>query len=221
MLPQTHLTAFWPVYELVVMYDIDELERRVHACTACTLSETRTNAVPGEGSRTADLMFIGEGPGFYEDRDGKPFVGPAGKFLEELLASISLTREDVYITNMVKCRPPNNRDPLPGEIEACRPYLDRQLEIIEPKVLVTLGRHSFAKFFPGETISRARGKERPWNGITLYPVYHPAAALHNPKLRSTIEDDFSRLPSLVESATVQEAGPAEVADETKQLSLFD
>ena len=190
-------------------------------CTACTLAEKRTNAVPGEGSPTADLMFIGEGPGFYEDRDGRPFVGPAGKFLEELLASIGLTREDVYITNMVKCRPPNNRDPLPGEIEACRPYLDEQMETLAPKVIVTLGRYSFAKFFPGESISRARGKPRTWMNMMLYPSYHPAAALHNPGLRSTIMDDFSRLPSLVDSVAAETAAPVVEPDETRQLSLFE
>ena len=203
------------------MTGLDDLERRVHSCTACTLAEKRTNAVPGEGSPTADLMFIGEGPGFYEDRDGRPFVGPAGKFLEELLASISLTREDVYITNMVKCRPPNNRDPLPGEIESCRPFLDEQMETIAPKVIVTLGRYSFAKFFPGESISRARGKPRPWMTMMLYPIYHPAAALHNPNLRSTIMGDFGRLPSLVDSLADEGAVPVEEPDETRQLSLFE
>ncbi len=206
---------------MVKMSGLDELERRVRACTACSLAEKRTNAVPGEGSPTADLMFIGEGPGFYEDRDGRPFVGPAGKFLEELLASIGLTRTDVYITNMVKCRPPNNRDPLPGEIEACKPFLDEQMETIAPRVIVTLGRYSFAKFFPGESIGRARGKPRPWMNMTLYPIYHPAAALHNPNLRPTIMDDFSRLPSLIKSVASRKAAPAEKPDDTKQLSLFE
>ncbi len=203
------------------MSGLEDLERRVHACEACALVKKRTNAVPGEGSPTADLMFVGEGPGFYEDRDGRPFVGPAGRFLEELLASIGLTRSDVYITNMVKCRPPNNRDPLPGEIEACRPFLDEQMETISPKVIVTLGRYSLEKFFPGELISRAHGSPRPWMNMTLYPIYHPAAALHNPKLRPTIMDDFSRLPSLVESATGRDTGPAAVTEETRQLDLFE
>ena len=199
--------------------EFDGLIERITTCTLCHLAEGRTNAVPGEGSRSADIMFIGEGPGFYEDRDGRPFVGPAGQFLEQLLASIGLKREDVYITNMIKCRAPNNRDPLPGEIEACRPYLDAQLKMISPKVVVTLGRYSFSKFFPGETIGKARGKPRKWQNLTVYPMYHPAAALHNPKLRAVIESDFATLPSLVESV-VDEAPDAEAKDEAAQLSLF-
>jgi DNA polymerase len=199
--------------------DFDVLVDEITSCTLCGLSENRTNAVPGEGSLNADIVFIGEGPGFYEDRDGRPFVGPSGKFLDELLASIGLRRQDVYITNMVKCRPPNNRDPLPGEIRACQPYLDRQLDLISPKVVVTLGRYSFAKLFPGEAISKARGKPRRWKDLTVFPIYHPAAALHNPALRPVIESDFVRLLSLVKDA-VQEPDREE-APPTKQLSLFE
>lgn len=205
--------------------DFDALVREITSCTLCSLCEKRTNAVPGEGSLTADIVFIGEGPGFYEDRDGRPFVGPAGKFLDELLASIALRRQDVYITNMVKCRPPENRDPLPGEIQACQPYLDKQLELISPKVLVTLGRYSFAKLFPGEAISRARGKPRTWRDITVFPMYHPAAALHNPALRPVILGDFARLPALI-SDVIPVPEPAsepeqEEAPATKQLSMFE
>ena len=201
------------------MSEYDELVQQIESCTRCTLSQKRTNAVPGEGSLAADIMFIGEGPGFYEDRDGRPFVGPAGQFLEELLASVGLKRHDVYITNMVKCRPPNNRDPLPGEIESCHPYLDRQMEMVSPKVVATLGRYSFSKFFPGESIGKARGKPRSWRSYTVYPMYHPAAALHNPKLRGVIQEDFSRLPSLVVGAgeAAVEPEPAGV----QQLSLFN
>ena len=201
-----------------VMTEFDDLVQQIHSCTLCSLSEKRTNAVPGEGSRSADIVFIGEGPGFYEDRDGRPFVGPAGKLLDEMLASIGLRRQDVYITNMVKCRPPNNRDPLPGEMQACKPYLDKQLEMISPKVVVTLGRYSFSKFFPGESIGRARGKPRRWKGFTVYPTYHPAAALRNPQLRAVLESDFTRLPPLVE-----ESGRTPEEQETsqaQQLSLF-
>ena len=205
--------------------DFDVLVEEITSCTLCSLSEKRTNAVPGEGSLTADIFFIGEGPGFYEDRDGRPFVGPSGKFLDELLASIGLRRQDVYITNMVKCRPPNNRDPLPGEIRACQPYLDRQLDLISPKIVVTLGRYSFNKLFPGESISKARGKPRRWNDITVYPMYHPAAALHNPALRPVIESDFGRLPSLVEEAAREPEAVREPEQEeapaTKQLSMFE
>lgn len=194
----------------------DNLISQIRGCTLCSLSEKRTNAVPGEGSITADVMFIGEGPGFYEDREGRPFVGPAGQFLDELLASIGLKREDVYITNMVKCRPPNNRDPLQDEMKACRPYLDKQLATISPKVLVTLGRHSFSKFFPNESISKARGNPREWKNLTIYPMYHPAAALHNPKLRPVIYQDFSALVSLI-------AGMGQSAQklQAQQLGLFE
>ena len=198
--------------------DFDSLIHQVQTCTLCSLSAKRTHAVPGEGSRTADIMFIGEGPGFHEDQQGRPFVGPAGKLLDELLASIGLHRRDVYITNMIKCRAPNNRDPLPGEIQACKPYLDRQIEMIEPKVLVTLGRYSFSKFFPAESISQARGKPRKWNHLTVFPMYHPAAALHNPKLRPVLVKDFGNLPSLVESAG--EGDSAKDATQSEQLSLF-
>ena len=200
------------------MSDFDELIRQIHGCTLCTLSEKRTNAVPGDGSRTADIMFIGEGPGFYEDRDGLPFVGPAGKLLNELLASIGLKRDEVYITNVVKCRPPNNRDPLPDEVKSCKPYLDRQIEMIAPKVLVLLGRHSFLRFFPGESIGKARGQARKWNGLLAYPIYHPAAALHNPRLRPVIEEDFRRLPKLLEDGGPPADEPQE--EPAQQLSLL-
>jgi DNA polymerase len=205
------------------MSDFDQLVSEINGCTLCTLSAKRTRAVPGDGSRTADIMFIGEGPGFYEDRDGLPFVGPAGKLLDELLMSIGLSRQEVYITNMIKCRAPNNRDPLPGEIDACRPYLARQLDLIAPKVIVTLGRFSFARFFPGETISKARGKPRKWGDITVYPMYHPAAALHNPRLRGVIEADFRNLPALIESGAPEaeaEPEPAPQKGSAEQLSLF-
>ena len=201
------------------MSEFDLLVQQIKTCTLCGLSEKRTNAVPGEGSLDADLMFIGEGPGFYEDRDGRPFVGPAGHFLDELLASICLSRQEVYITNMVKCRPPNNRDPLPSEIDACRPYLERQIEMIAPKVVVTLGRYSFSKFFPGEPISKARGRSRRWRNLAVFPIYHPAAALHNPKLRTVIESDFRQLPALVES--LEELPGEPETSPAQQLSLFE
>ena len=200
------------------MPTFDDLVDQIKTCTLCTLSQKRTNAVPGEGSRNADVVFIGEGPGFYEDRDGRPFVGPAGQFLNQLLASINLGRQDVYITNMVKCRPPDNRDPLPVEVNACRPYLDRQLEMIAPKVVVTLGRHSFSKFFPDESIGKARGKARAWRDTIVYPIYHPAAALHNPKLREVIESDFKIIPSLI--ADTDRTPEAEEVSQPEQLSLF-
>ncbi len=173
------------------------LLEQVRGCTLCPLSETRTNAVPGEGDADADIMFIGEAPGFHEDRQGRPFVGAAGGVLDQLLASISLRRSDVYICNMIKCRPPDNRDPHESEMKACRPYLDQQIQIVDPRVIVTLGRHSFAKFFPGEAISKSRGRPRHWRGRVVFPVYHPAAILHNPRLRPALEEDFRRLPALI------------------------
>ena len=200
------------------MSDFDALERRVHACTRCTLSQKRTKAVPGEGSRSADIVFVGEGPGFHEDQQGRPFVGPAGRLLDELLASVGLDRKDVYITNMIKCRAPNNRDPLPGEIEACRPYLDEQIEMIAPRVIVALGRYSFSKFFPDEPIGKARGKPRAWNGLVVYPMYHPAAALRNGSLRSALERDFQNLLPLLEKG-LPDARPQE-AEQSEQLSFL-
>ena len=200
------------------MSEYDQLVQEIVSCTLCALSQTRTQAVPGEGSISADFMFVGEGPGYHEDQQGKPFVGPAGQLLDKLLASIGLRREDVYIANMVKCRPPGNRDPLPGEIQACQPYLDRQMQIISAKVVVTLGRFSFSKFFPGEAISKARGKPRTWNGRTIFPMYHPAAALHNPSLLPAIEADFQKLRSLVDSEEVLQEEPEKSS--AQQLSFF-
>jgi uracil-DNA glycosylase family 4 len=200
------------------MSEFDELVRQIHDCRKCALSEKRTNAVPGEGSPTADIMFIGEGPGFNEDRDGRPFVGRSGAFLDEMLTKIGLRRQDVYITNVVKCRPPSNRDPLPGEIEACKSYLDAQIDMIAPKVVVMLGKYSFNQFFPGESIGQARGKPRSWNGVIAYPMYHPAAALHNPRLRPVIEGDFQNLLKQLEE---REAGPNKIDEApAEQLSFF-
>ena len=200
------------------MTEFDILVQQVHDCTLCSLSTKRTKAVPGEGSRSAEIVFIGEGPGFYEDQQGRPFVGPAGKLLDELLSSIGLNRDNVYITNMIKCRAPNNRDPLPGEIKACAPYLDRQLEMIKPKIVVTLGRYSFTRWFPDESISKARGKLRTWNGLTIFPMYHPAAALHNPNLRPALENDFIKLLTLLkdDSPRTEESQ----GEQVQQLSFF-
>ena len=199
------------------MTRLEELAKRIEQCIDCPLSKTRTKAVPGDGPSTADIMMIGEGPGFHEDRQGLPFVGPAGKFLDQLITSSGLKRKDVFITNVVKCRPPNNRDPLPGEIEACRKHLDEQIEIINPKVIVTLGRFSMARFIPNQTIGRVRAQARQVEGRTIYPMYHPAAALHNGNLRSVIEDDFKAIPSLVDKAapTVEDPKPP-----AQQLDMF-
>ena len=154
-------------------------------------------------------MCIGEGPGFHENEQGRPFVGAAGKFLDELLASIGLRRQDVYICNVIKCRPPNNRDPLPGEIAECKPWLDRQLEIIQPKVIVTLGRFSMNRYFPGQSIGRIHGQPKRVDGVLVVPMYHPAAALHQGSLRRTIEQDFQKLPGLLAEALIDDAKPKE------------
>jgi DNA polymerase len=202
------------------------IDEEIRACTRCPLSETRTRAVPGEGPLDAEIMFIGEGPGFHEDRQGRPFVGAAGRFLEELLASIGLQREQVFITNVVKCRPPENRDPAPNEIEACVPYyLDRQIALIDPRVIVTLGRFSMARFFPGKSISRIHGQPRREGGRIIFPMLHPAAALHLRELRESIEQDMLKIPALLEEArqgATSAAPPAEEGDEDhpQQLTLF-
>jgi DNA polymerase len=163
-------------------------------------------------------MFIGEAPGFHEDQQGLPFVGAAGRFLEDLLATIGLTREQVFIANVIKCRPPGNRDPLPEEIEACRPFLDRQIELISPKLVVTLGRFSMARAFPNARISRIHGRPRKIDGILYYPMYHPAAALHQPRLRGLIEEDMRRIPELIEQIGQIDESPPPM--EAEQLRLF-
>ncbi len=196
---------------------LSELARRIAVCPNCDLAKTRTHAVPGEGHPNADIVFIGEGPGFHEDQQARPFVGQAGKFLDELLASIGLRRQDVYIANVIKCRPPNNRDPQPGEIAACKPWLDRQLEILEPKVIVTLGRFSMQRYFPGQSIGRIHGQPKRIGDITVVPMYHPAAALHQGSLRRTIEYDFQKLPAVLATA-LEEAKPRE--PEPLQMQLL-
>lgn len=201
------------------MNSLEEVAQQVRTCTDCPLSNTRTNAVPGDGPSDAQLIFIGEGPGYHEDQQGKPFVGPAGMFLEQLLASIGLQREQVFIANMVKCRPKDNRDPLPAEIAACSKYLDRQIELLDPKLVVTLGRFSMSKFFPGETISKVRGKLRRVQGRNIYPIMHPAAALHRQELKKVIEEDFKAIPGLLQ----EDIAPQEEPQETpppQQLSMF-
>ena len=199
--------------------ELASLAKEISACTLCLLAQTRTKAVPGDGPERAAIMFIGEGPGFHEDQQGRPFVGAAGQFLTELLQSIGLQREDVYITNVVKCRPPGNRDPEPEEIEACRAYLDRQIAAIKPKVIVTLGRFSMARAFPNEKISNIHGKPRKVDGIVYVPMFHPAAALHQPALRKTVEEDFAQLPKIL--ADLERVEEVDAPDDgPQQLSLF-
>lgn len=202
------------------MIELEQLYRRVANCTDCGLCNTRTQAVPGEGPSDAEVMFVGEGPGFHEDQQARPFVGPAGRLLEELLSAAGLRRSDVYITNVVKCRPPNNRDPLPTEIDACRAHLEQQIAFIKPKLIVTLGRYSLAWFFPRDSISKVHGHLRRQNGMYFLHMYHPAAALHAGNLRKTIEDDFGKIPQALEKIEQAEQ-PALVAEAaTEQMRLF-
>jgi len=197
------------------MAALTELYKQIANCRDCELANYRTKVVPGEGPEDADLLFIGEAPGWNEDQQGRPFVGAAGEFLDQLLGSIGLSREQVYIANVIKCRPPQNRDPLPAEIQACSKWLDRQVEIIQPKIIVTLGRYSLAKYFPGEGISKIHGKPRKRDNVVYYPMYHPAAALHQGSLRKIIEADMLQIPQMLAQ---YEKIPEEV--NARQLELF-
>ena len=179
---------------------LNQVAAEVRVCIQCQLNVSRKNAVPGEGPANAEVMFIGEGPGFYENEQGRPFVGAAGKFLDELLQRAHLQREKVFITNVVKCRPPGNRDPLPEELEACSWFLDRQIEAINPLVIVTLGRFSMAKFMGNVRISDIHGQSRWVNGRLVVAMFHPAAALHQPSLKNAMLDDFGRLPGYLTQA---------------------
>lgn len=200
--------------------ELKGIAAEVDACTRCKLHLSRKRAVPGEGPAQAQIMFIGEGPGFHENEQGRPFVGAAGRFLEELLASIGLTRDQVFICNVVKCRPPGNRDPLPEEIEACSDYLDRQIRAISPKVIVTLGRYSLARYLPNARISAVHGQTRSVQGRIVVPMYHPAAALHQPSLRRSVEEDFARLPDAIQRAQASETPEEEPPAPPQQLNLF-
>lgn len=177
---------------------LDEIAAQVTVCENCALHFSRKKSVPGEGPENSEIMFIGEGPGFFENEQGRPFVGQAGKFLDELLETAGLNREKVFICNVVKCRPPNNRDPLPEELTACGSYLDRQIAAINPGVIVTLGRFSMAKFLPEARISSIHGHASMINGRLIVPMFHPAAALHQPSLKPQIIEDFKKLPALLE-----------------------
>ena len=185
-----------------VLAELSDLSEKIKLCRLCRLCEGATNAVPGEGSYEADIMFIGEAPGKDEDLQGRPFVGRAGQYLNMMIESIGLKREDVFITNVVKHRPPGNRDPLPDEVEACFPYLVEQVRIIKPKLICTLGRHAMDRFLPGLKISQAHGKAVRYKGIysetqVYFPLYHPAAALHNPNLKDTLIYDMKKIPILL------------------------
>jgi DNA polymerase len=197
-----------------------QIAEEVRACTKCRLHLGRKNAVPGEGPPDSDIVFIGEGPGFHENEQGRPFVGAAGKFLEELLASIDKTREQVFICNVIKCRPPGNRDPQLDEIQSCEGYLERQIQAINPKVIVTLGRFSMARYFPNARISAIHGQADWVKGRLVVPMYHPAAALHQPSLREVVKADFAQLPGLIQQALETPSVNDEPPEEPQQLNLF-
>jgi uracil-DNA glycosylase len=206
---------------------LEAIAREVRSCTNCRLHQTRTMAVPGEGSPETEVVFVGEGPGFNEDREGRPFVGRAGALLGKFLGSLGWRRENVFITNIVKCRPPENRDPEPDEIAACAPYLRRQLEVLDPALVVTLGRHSLGRFMPGERISQAHGTVRPVDPATgaanalAFALYHPAAALRASEIERTSYEDVARIPgALLEARARREttsAPPAVVVQPPAEL----
>jgi uracil-DNA glycosylase family 4 len=210
----------------------------IDGCTRCALAAGRTRTVPGEGNVLSDVLLVGEGPGAREDRTGRPFVGPAGELLSELLAAIGWQRDDVFITNIVKCRPPANRDPDPAETAACAAYLDAQERALDPAVVVTLGRHSLQRYLPGARIGAVHGRlRRSFSGLHVFPMYHPAAALHQASLRDTLFRDIRGLPAALldarraltdeRAASIQadaEAAPAQmpvaVVDDAQQMTLF-
>ena len=208
---------------------LTEIAQEIQACSKCGLAYTRKNVVPGEGPANAELLFIGEGPGFYENEQGRPFVGQDGKFLEELLLKVGLKREDVFITNVVKCRPPGNRDPQDEELTACRDYLERQIKAIQPRIIITLGRHSMARYFTDAKISLIHGKMVIIKGQMIVAMYHPAAGLHQPNLKPAIEKDFLNLPEYIQKARTMtlpannptnNTSPAEDHPDATQLNLF-
>ena len=199
------------------MSALTELYEEIALCRQCEIAKNRNKVVPGEGAEDADLLFIGEAPGWHEDQQGRPFVGPAGKYLDELLAFINFKREQVYIANVIKCRPTGNRDPLPVEISNCRKWLERQIDIICPKMIATLGRYSMAMFFPGKSISKIHGTAQKRDNVIYYAMYHPAAALHQQSLRQAIKDDMLKIPTLlVEAKNINEIEPG-----PQQLKMFE
>ena len=199
------------------MSALSELYEEIALCQQCEIAKFRTKVVPGEGAEDADILFIGEAPGWHEDQQGRPFVGPAGQYLDELLASISLQRQQVYIANVIKCRPTGNRDPLPVEIRNCRKWLEKQIELICPKMIVTLGRYSMAMFFPGKSISKIHGTAQKRDNVIYYAMYHPAAALHQQSLRQAIETDMLKIPELL----AELKNITEVETQPQQLRMFE
>ena len=209
----------------VAASDLDAYAQQIAGCTRCRLAQGRTQVVFGVGDPSADLMFVGEAPGFHEDKQGFPFVGQAGKLLDQLLGGIGLERSDVYIANVIKCRPPGNRDPMPDEIEACEGHLFKQISLIEPKVVATLGNFA-TKLLSGKPlgITRVHGQEQEVTlgdrRVLLYPLYHPAAALYTRAMLTVLQEDFRRIPELIGRATAPEPEPVLIAEPAVQLGLF-
>ena len=208
---------------------LNKLAGEISVCAKCVLHETRKMSVPGDGPANAEIMFIGEGPGFHENEQGHPFVGASGKFLDQLLAQADVTRSEVFICNVVKCRPPGNRDPLPDEIAACDAHLEAQIKIINPSIIVTLGRISMSKFIPDVKISAVHGQMKKIGDRYVIPMFHPAAALHQPQLKPSILGDFANLPGQLNEArealgrpvvTVKKKIQEVVSHKPKQLNLF-
>jgi uracil-DNA glycosylase family 4 len=206
---------------------LEAIAAEVRSCTDCRLHETRTKAVPGEGDPDTEVVFVGEGPGFNEDRQGRPFIGRAGDLLVKLIATIGWRREDVFITNVVKCRPPDNRDPQPDEIAACSRYLHRQLEILDPAVIVTLGRHSMGRFMPGARISQTHGTVRPVDPATgarsalVFAMYHPAAALRTPSIERESYVDVAAVPAALIEARRRRATAASATETAAGAALTE
>lgn len=203
-----------------VAAELKRLDEEVRACTRCDLHSTATNGVPGEGPSHAQIMFIGEAPGGQEDKLGRPFVGAAGSFLNQLLEAEGLERGDVYITNLVKHRPPNNRDPLPDELAACRPWLDRQIELINPRLIVMLGRFALDKFFPNAKISQVHGQVLEKDGRHYFPMYHPAVALYNQSQRPVLMEDMKKLAGFLRNRPRPADGQSGDEESPEQLSMF-
>lgn len=205
------------------MSELTQLYAQIRVCQKCDLAKGRTNTVPGEGPENAEIMMIGEAPGFHEDRQGRPFVGAAGNLLDELLATINLKRNEIYICNVLKCRPPQNRDPQPDEMDACKPYLDQQIELIQPKIIITISRFAMARWFADKKISEIHGKPKKFGNLVVLPMYHPAAALHQPSLRRVLEEDFKKIPAILKEMTHLKEEVEETPRKDKppeQLSMF-
>ncbi len=219
-MPEDRETSAGNEAEQDVAAQLAAIAEEISVCTKCELCKMRTKTVPGDGPATAEIMFIGEAPGFHEDRSGHPFVGAAGHLLNDLLSSVGIERTQIFITNVVKCRPPGNRDPLPDEVNTCTSnYLDRQIALLNPRMIVAVGRFSMGRFFPGERIMRIHGQPKRADGRIYFPMVHPAAALHQPAFMEHLKGDVQKIPALLEEARAM-AQPEENEEPPAQLTLF-